>query len=74
MSKELEYRRYAALLLDIATRTATAAEKFRLIVMAQAWVRLADKLARISKCHRVAGTAAHPPVKREPTQDQPGAE
>jgi hypothetical protein len=74
MSKQVEYRRYAALLLDIATGTATAADKLRLVAMAQAWVRLADKLARTSKWHRIAGTAAQQPAQAEPTQDQLGAE
>lgn len=44
MSSEVEYRRYAAALLGLAKRTNTAADKFRLLVMAEAWLTLANKM------------------------------
>ena len=73
MSKEVEHRRYAASLLDIAARARTAADKLRLLVMAEAWVALADKFARMTKWHRVADPAIHQTtVGPEPSQNQPG--
>lgn len=48
-SKEAEYRRYASLSIDLASRAATIADKFRLLVMAHDWLKLADKLARFTR-------------------------
>jgi hypothetical protein len=56
MSSEVEYRRYAAALLDLAKRSASAADKLRLLVMAQAWLTLDGKIAR--------------PTKRRPTETE----
>jgi hypothetical protein len=49
MSKEIEYRRYAAALAELATRAASAADKFRLLVMAEAWLKLANKIGLMTK-------------------------
>lgn len=51
-SKEAEYRRYAGLSIDLASRAATIADKFRLLVMAHDWLRLADKMARFTRRQR----------------------
>lgn len=48
-SKEAEYRRYAGSLIELASRAATIADKFRLLVMANDWVKLADKMARLTR-------------------------
>jgi hypothetical protein len=74
MSKDVEYRRYAAALLDIAARTASAADKFRLLVMAQAWFRLADKFARVTKRHRAGGPPLPPRGSKGPIEDRPEAD
>jgi hypothetical protein len=48
-SKEAEYRRHAGSLIDLATRAASIADKFRLLVMAHDWLKLADKMARLTR-------------------------
>jgi hypothetical protein len=73
MSREVEYRRYAAALLDLATRVADAADKVRLLVIADAWLTLADKLARLSKQRRNESTR-HARAGRAAGQDEPRAD
>ena len=65
MSREVEYRRYAAALLDLSKRAADAADKVRLLVIADAWLKLADRIVRLpdrlhsdSTHHRRAGRTA----------------
>lgn len=53
-SKEAEYRRYAGSLVDLASRAATIADKFRLLVMAHDWLKLADKMARLTRRRRTS--------------------
>ena len=48
MSKEAEYRRHAAALLDLAKRASNDHDKKRLLVIAEAWLNLADKLSRMA--------------------------
>jgi hypothetical protein len=45
MSLEFEYRRLAAACLDLAKRAAPA-DKTRLLLIAEAWLNLADRVAR----------------------------
>lgn len=47
--KEAEYRRYAGALVDLASRAGTVADKFRLLAMAHDWLKLADKMARLTR-------------------------
>jgi len=49
MSREVEYRRYAAVLLDLAKPAADAADKFRLLAIADAWLKLANKSKPLPK-------------------------
>ena len=44
MSKEQEYRHHAASALDLAQRASSPSDKNRLLVMAQAWFDLAERL------------------------------
>jgi hypothetical protein len=46
MSKENEYRNYAAKTMDLAQRASSTADKGRLLVMAEAWLALADRVHR----------------------------
>jgi hypothetical protein len=46
MSMEFEYRRLAATCLDLAKRTAVLADKTRLLIIAEAWLDLAERVAR----------------------------
>jgi hypothetical protein len=46
MSLELEYRRLAAACLDLAKRAALLADKTRLVLIAEAWLDLADRVTR----------------------------
>jgi hypothetical protein len=58
--KEAEYRRYAGALMDLASRASTIADKFRLLVMAHDWLKLADKMARLTRRPRTS----HDPLTR----------
>ena len=69
MSKEAEYRRHAASLWDIATRTAALPDKFRLLVMADGWLKLADKIARLTKRNDRADDAAIHQSPRRPLDE-----
>jgi hypothetical protein len=46
MSSEFEYRQLAAACLDLAKRTAVLADKTRLLLIAEAWFDLADRVTR----------------------------
>ena len=46
MGNVTEYRSSAASLLDLAQRTNSPADKNRLLVMAEAWLDLADRAAK----------------------------
>jgi hypothetical protein len=46
MSLEFEYRRLAAACLDLSKRAAVLADKTRLLLIAEAWLDLADRVSR----------------------------
>ena len=48
MSKEDEYRRHAAALLDLAKKASSNDDKRRLLAISEAWLSLADKLSRLA--------------------------
>ncbi len=48
MSSVDEYRRSAASLLDLAHRTDSPTDKGRLLVMAEAWLDLADRALKLT--------------------------
>jgi hypothetical protein len=73
MSREVEYRRYAAALLDLAKRAATAAGKARLLVMAEAWLALAAKLGWL-RTRRPREGARHYRVGHTTDRDQPSTD
>jgi len=66
--KEAEYRRYAGALMDLASRAGTIADKFRLLAMAHDWLKLADKMARLTKRR-----TSHDPLTRHWERDQANA-
>ena len=47
VTKEEKYRRYAAELVDLASRAKSNLEKSRLLAMAEAWLDLADRARRL---------------------------
>jgi hypothetical protein len=51
MSKEDEYRRHAANSLELAQRANSTADKARLLVMADAWLDLADRAHKVERNH-----------------------
>lgn len=67
-SKEAEYRRHAGSLMDLASRAATIADKFRLLVMANDWLKLADKLARLTRRRRTMEPGFRDPIARDQKQ------
>jgi hypothetical protein len=48
MSKEAEYRGFAATCLDLSSKTDDAADKTRLLMMAEAWLSLSDRLKHVA--------------------------
>lgn len=67
--KEAEYRRYAGALIDLASRAGTVADKFRLLAMAHDWLKLADKMARLTRRRR----SSHDPLTRHWERHQASA-
>lgn len=61
--KEMQYRGFAASCLDLAKSSSTPAEKTRLLAMAEAWLNLADRVARLAK-RPVRVIADHPLVRK----------
>ena len=62
MSSEFEYRQLAAACLDLAKRSGVLADKTRLLLIAEAWLKLADRVthkSRIAK-RRTGDCAEHP--------------
>ena len=49
MSKEAEYRAFAASCIQIARNTRDTADKARLVAMAEAWVQLAERANRLAE-------------------------
>jgi hypothetical protein len=58
MSKEDEYRRHAANTLELAQRANSPSDKARLLVMADAWLDLADRASKVAR--RQVPKAVHP--------------
>ncbi|HYQ06980.1 MAG TPA: hypothetical protein VER26_08365 [Xanthobacteraceae bacterium] len=48
LGKEDEYRQHAAALLELAARTANNTDKGRLLLISEAWLNLAEKIARLA--------------------------
>lgn len=71
MGLEEEYRKHAAVSLDLANRQTMAADKSRLLLMAEAWLDMADRLARRLKRR---STVEHPLVEQALGPDQPSTE
>jgi hypothetical protein len=63
MGKVDDYRGFAAACLDLANGTTDRADKTRLFLMAEAWLNLADRTARLVK-RPIRGIAEHPLVRR----------
>jgi hypothetical protein len=63
MSKIDEYRSFAAACLDLAKSTADHTDKTRLLLMAEAWLDLADRTAALIK-NPLRRFVEHPLVRR----------
>jgi hypothetical protein len=73
MGKVDDYRDFAAACLDLAKGTADRADKTRLFLMAEAWLNLADRAARLIT-GPIRGIAEHPLVRRTLGPARPDAE
>jgi hypothetical protein len=64
MSLEFEYRRLAGAYLDLAKRAVVLGDKKRLLLIAEAWLNLADRVTRKdgNSKRRNGGSAEHPLV------------
>jgi hypothetical protein len=65
MGKDDEYRHYAARTMDLAQRASSSADKGRLLMMAEAWLDLADRVHR-GVSHEVRRARELHPVIRTP--------
>ena len=63
MSKDDDYRDYAARTMDLAQRASSPADKGRLLMMAEAWLDLAD---RVPSAREVRKSRELHPVIRTP--------
>lgn len=70
--RETQYRKYAADALDLARRQPDSSDKSRLLVMAEAWLDLADRIVRRSSNRQVS--VDHPLVEKVLGPDQPRAD
>ena len=59
VSKQDDYRRYAAETVDLATRASSTADKRRLLAMAEAWLDLADRAHKLMR-GRASRVDEHP--------------
>lgn len=73
MGKVDDYRGFAAACLDLAKGTADRAVKTHLFLMAEAWLDLADRTARLVM-RPIRGIAEHPLVRRTLGPARPDAE
>ena len=66
MSIADDYRRHAADTLDLAQRASSTADKTRLLVMADAWLDLADRAHKLA-CRKVEHVRQlHPLLRSKP--------
>ena len=62
VSRENDYRMFAARTVELAGRTSNVKDKSHLLAMAEAWLNLADKIARLVKRPN-AMIGEHPAVR-----------
>jgi hypothetical protein len=67
-----EYRRYAAESLELAGKQPDSADKSHLLLMAEAWLELADRIAR--RVTKRRHSVDHPLVERVLGPNRPNAE
>jgi hypothetical protein len=60
MSKEDEYRRHAAHTLDLAQRARSASDKTRLLIMADAWLDMAERAQKAARRQVQKARELHP--------------
>jgi hypothetical protein len=72
MRMEDEYRRYAAASLELASKQSDNADKSHLLVMAEAWLDLADRIAQ--RVMQRPYSVDHPLVERVLDRDLLNAE
>jgi hypothetical protein len=61
VTREDDYRRFAAQTLELASRTPDLKDKSHLLAMTEAWLNLADKIARLVSRPKVR-IGEHPAV------------
>jgi hypothetical protein len=64
VTKEDDYRRFAAHTLELAGRTSNLKDKGHLLAMAEAWLNLADKIARLVRGPKVR-IDEHPAIRAQ---------
>jgi hypothetical protein len=72
MSLEDEYRKHAVDSFQLASGQPDSADKNRLLVMAEAWLDLADRTA--GRINKLRSTVEHPLVEKVLGPDQPRAD
>jgi hypothetical protein len=69
VTREDDYRRFAAQSLDLASRTSNLKDKTHLLAMTEAWLNLADRIARLAKRPKVS-IGEHPGVSARLGREQ----
>jgi hypothetical protein len=62
MTREDEYRKYAADMVEMAQRVSLSSDKGRLLAMAEAWLNLADRTQEVARRHATK-LREHPLIK-----------
>jgi hypothetical protein len=71
-SKEDDYRRHAADTLDLAQRASSTSDKARLLMMADAWLDLAERAHKLAR--RQAAKILHPLLRSKRDSEAEGSE
>jgi hypothetical protein len=64
-SKEDDYRRHAADTLDLAQRASSTSDKARLLMMADAWLDLAERVHKLERRQAAKIRELHPLLRGE---------
>jgi hypothetical protein len=69
VTREDDYRRFAAQTMELASRTSDLKDKRHLLAMTEAWLNLADRIARLVKQPK-ASIGEHPAVSARLGREQ----
>ena len=71
LSKEDEYRRHAAEMMELPSRASSTRDKVRLLAMTKAWLDLADRAQRVASQHTRKVQELHSLLRAKDTGERP---